>query len=427
MLVIPIASHLHTLLSELSQTRRTVFFAGLPGVGKKLLIQQLALIANETGRKVHLMNWNYSRKPFETPDILAKYPEVDGVTDPVLRKAVGMWSRNAVQSWHATYSEPEHLLIGEIPLIGNRFLELTQVQTDSIEPLLQSEESAFIVPVPSWEVREAIEKIRDETRSNPQHENDKLDAPPQVLRDLWQELNAVARQMGLTKAGDTAPYNPYIYAGVYEALLEARQSQLLLIDQLFRPKVSVHDLKIAHSRLQATEREVSDIFTTLDATLTPEQIKVELDNWHHPLTSQPKIEDPGARLLLPLPETLHNSPESTQLTENQLTALEVVLALPVDAPPAALLPKIDEALTKLTAEANITLANNRKFDVYDSYFNVQRTGENSGVVFLAGLLFAYRNVLDNLAISHDLTVIELSLLRMALESTCNLFRVPAKV
>jgi predicted AAA+ superfamily ATPase len=92
MLVIPISSQLYQVLKELAQTRRMVFITGLPGVGKSLLIQQLALIAKGFGRNVHLLQYNVAREPFETEPTILKYPEVEGVTAPAIRKAVGLWA-----------------------------------------------------------------------------------------------------------------------------------------------------------------------------------------------------------------------------------------------------------------------------------------------------------------------------------------------
>jgi len=62
--------------------------------------------------------------------------------------------------------------------------------------------------------------------------------------------------------------------------------------------------------------------------------------------------------------------------------------------------------------------------VYDSYFNVTRANENCGLVFLTGLLQSYRNVMDDMLIPpHTLTVVELPMLRIALETTLRRFGV----
>ena len=65
---------------------RMVFFSGLPGVGKSLFIRELARVAHALGRNVHLLQWDVVRPAFESRAILARYPERDGATHPVLRE-----------------------------------------------------------------------------------------------------------------------------------------------------------------------------------------------------------------------------------------------------------------------------------------------------------------------------------------------------
>ncbi|PWU23936.1 MAG: hypothetical protein C5B48_07755, partial [Candidatus Rokuibacteriota bacterium] len=47
------------------RARRLVFFAGLPGTGKSLLVQQLAHVAGAAGRRIHLLQWDVARPVFE--------------------------------------------------------------------------------------------------------------------------------------------------------------------------------------------------------------------------------------------------------------------------------------------------------------------------------------------------------------------------
>ena len=143
MLVIPIASNLYEVVKEIVKSKRMLFVTGIPGVGKSLLIQQMALIASAAGREVHLLRYNFAREPFETELNISKYPEIDGVTDPAIRKAVGLWARQAVQKWHEAHPQPNQLLIGELPLIGNRLIELVEPKEDATEPLLTSEQTLF--------------------------------------------------------------------------------------------------------------------------------------------------------------------------------------------------------------------------------------------------------------------------------------------
>jgi hypothetical protein len=424
MLVIPIASDLYETLKGLAATRRMVFMTGLPGTGKSLLIQQLALIASEAGRQVHLLQYNLAREPFETTVNLAKYPELDGVTDPAIRKAVGLWARQAVQRWHQQNPDPAHLLIGELPLIGNRLIELVEKVDDPAEGLLSSEQAMFVVPVPSWEVREVIEAQRAKTIANPQNEREKLDAPPNVLQALWQELNGLARQIGLTRTNPQTPYNPYIYGGVYQALLQHRHSQLLLIDQVLRPAQSVYELAVVVSRLQADAAEVDQAMREIERRYTPETLTEAIADWHAIITADPSPPDPGPALRLPLPENLTSLARPLPLNEAQRTALRAILALPLEAGPAQVLPVLDQALSTLMEglDPGQVTAGVAKFDVYDSYFNVSRSADPNGLVFLAGLLQAYRNVLADLQTPpQTLTVIEMPLLRIALETSLSQF------
>ena len=52
-------------LRDLARDARCVFFAGLPGTGKSLLIHQLAHLAHARGRRVHLLQWDVARPAFE--------------------------------------------------------------------------------------------------------------------------------------------------------------------------------------------------------------------------------------------------------------------------------------------------------------------------------------------------------------------------
>jgi len=112
------------------------------------------------------------------------------------------------------------------------------------------------------------------------------------------------------------------------------------------------------------------------------------------------------------------------LTAVQRTALQKIINLPLDAPPKETIAALDEAIEVLGVETAVptTPANVHKFDVYDSYFNVSRTSEQSGLTFLHGLLQAYRNVLINLQQPpQSLTVVELPLLRIAMETSLRQF------
>ncbi|MEM7290955.1 MAG: hypothetical protein AAF412_11415 [Pseudomonadota bacterium] len=411
---------MYDTFKELAVSQRIVFIAGLPGVGKSLLIQQMALIAGELGRKVHLLQWDVSRKSFETPAIISRYPEIDGVTDPAIRKAAGLWARNAVAQWDKEYKEDEHILIGELPLIGNRLIELVEVHEDEAEALLSHEKVRFVTPVPSWEVREVIEQSREKTISNPANEKEKLDAPPNVLHALWQEVNTLAREIGITKARPDSPYNPYIYGGVYEALLRHRNATSVLVNVVLNPAGSVYDLDVVESVLMASSEEAERIIAEVEDLYDRKSLNEAVDNWHGIITDNPKTPDPGPELHLPLPDELGALAEDTSLTDEQQNRLQALLDAPLDETEQNLIAAIDSALEVLeeSIPEQVVTADVHKFDVYDSYFNVKRTEGNPGPVYIAGLLKAYRNVLTDMSEeAHALSVMEKPMLRIALETT----------
>ena len=413
-----------------------IFICGLPAVGKSQLIDQIGLIAREQGRLIHLLHWNGARGPFEQPPFSERYPERDGVTHPVVRKAVGNWSRRAVQAWSAQHTAPENLLIGEIPLIGNRLLELILPHEDGVESVLTHEEALFLVPVPAWDLRNLIEARRGGPNQPDQieagehtlngsdaPESDKLGAPPKVLRDLWREINGVARHIGLTKARPDAEYNPYIYGGVYEVLLKHRNSRMLLIEEIDPYYVSEESAQLNYPELRPTVTEVAQELKATAAAYSQNYFERLTVDWHLPLTQALPPKDPGPVLQLPLPAELHTAELKVDLSDRQRTALLSILREPVDAPPNVMLPLLDEAIFQLRngVQTQPTLADVKKFDIFDSYFNLQRTRGDEGLSFVTGLLQAYRQVIANLKDDHDLTVIELPMLRIALETTLNLF------
>ena len=143
--ILPRGSALYTTFTGLVESADLVFFAGLPGVGKSLLLQQLALLAGEAGRRVHLLQWDVARQPFERP----RYPLIDGATHPLVIKAAGAWSRRAIVRWDAAFRAKGDMLIGEVPLIGGRFMEIVRPADDAAEAVLCGERTRFVLPVPT--------------------------------------------------------------------------------------------------------------------------------------------------------------------------------------------------------------------------------------------------------------------------------------
>ncbi|MGH7332685.1 MAG: hypothetical protein ACREKS_08050 [Candidatus Rokuibacteriota bacterium] len=220
-------------LTTLAREARFVFFAGLPGTGKSLLVHQMAHLAHARGRRIHLLQWDVARPAFEASEPGRRYPQEAGVTHGVIRLAVGCWARIAVAQWHAQHPGFENVLIGETPFIGHRLVELARRDADAAEPVLVSAWTRFVIPVPTPDLRAHLEAERARRAHHPLHRREQEDAPPAVLRDLWRQLAAVARILGLVgeqaQPEDDTSYNPLIYQRVYEHLLAYRHAQALVL------------------------------------------------------------------------------------------------------------------------------------------------------------------------------------------------------
>ncbi len=276
--VLPADSALLRALREAGRARRCIFFAGLPGVGKTLLIQQQALLAHAEGRAVHLLQWDVARTAFETPALLARYPEVDGVTHAAIRKGVGLWVRDALWRWHAAHPELRHLLIGELPLVGSRLIELARVHEDPAEALLADEQSLFLIPAPTGEVRAAIERSRAREMASPLHEREAANASIDVLRALWPELLRAAPALGVEAGDPAAGYDPIVYVQIYRGLLRHRHTMPLAIDHVLPVSASPYELDTVASELRAEPDEVDRAMQAV-AAWPAARLAAEVDGW----------------------------------------------------------------------------------------------------------------------------------------------------
>src|SRR5918996_2195980 len=159
--VIDEASPLFAALAALAREARLVFFAGLPGTGKSLLLRELAHLAHARGRAIHLLQWDVARPVFEASEAGRPYPQDNGITHGLIRLAVGRWARAAVAAWHPEHPAREGLLIGETPFIGHRLVELARPERDAAEPVLAAPSTRFVIPVPSCALRAHVEAERE--------------------------------------------------------------------------------------------------------------------------------------------------------------------------------------------------------------------------------------------------------------------------
>jgi hypothetical protein len=271
-------------LEGLARDAPMVFVAGLPGSGKSLLIRELAHLAASAGRAIHLLQWDVARPCFEASPAGRRYPLADGVTHVVIRKAVGLWARRAVVRWARPGTVRERVLIGETPLIGGRLIELARPSEDSAEPLLASPSARFLVPVPSRAVREVLEAERARRAERPLHAREREDAPPAVLRALWQELLGAARGLGVAGApADAAtPYDPELYARVYRAVLRHRHAEVASMEVVLpTADVSVYDVAVPRRELTPDPLEIEDLIAEVEARHPDVQtLEREAQRWY---------------------------------------------------------------------------------------------------------------------------------------------------
>ena len=254
-------------LERLVAGGRILMLAGLPGVGKSLLVQQIACMAQRRGRPVFLLQWDVARGAFETPPILARYPEADGFTHAAIKRAAGLWSRGAVLRWHRTTAAPA-LLLAETPLVGGRLMELAAPRLDEAEPLLASEAVQFLLPVPTSEVRAVIEAARERSIKAPRHDRERGDAPPNVLRSLWEDVyreGLAASAVAMPPPG-AIPYDPAAYRSVYLTWLRHRRVAVLEMDRLVSGPRSVYEVGPIAGELAPNPDEVDHVLREVELT-----------------------------------------------------------------------------------------------------------------------------------------------------------------
>jgi len=260
-------------LEAMARDQRLVFFAGLPGTGKSLLIHQLAHLAHARGRRIHLLQWDVARPVFEASEAGRRYPLDRGVTHGVVRLAVGRWARGAVARWYARHRSPEHLLIGETPFIGHRLIDLARPAADEAEPVLISATTTFVIPVPSRSLREHMEAERERRARAPLHPREREDAPPEVLQALWHDL-----------AGAAVPYDPIIYQQAYERLLRHRRAEALpLHARLQTHGMSAYDFAVEAVELVPAPDEADRAVREIEAAYPgPDHVRLAIDGWRQP-------------------------------------------------------------------------------------------------------------------------------------------------
>jgi hypothetical protein len=259
-----------------------VFFAGLPGTGKSLLVHQLAHLASRDGRSVHLLQWDVARPVFEASPAGRRYPLADGVTHPMIRRAAGLWVRQALVDWCERHPGAEHLLIGETPFVGGRFIELARRQEDSVELRLTATSCRFVIAVPSADVRRFLEAERERRAATPLHPREREDAPGNVLRELWRHITEAAGWLGIhAPEDDSGAYDPIVYRRVYERVLRHRNVEIAALGAILPTgRLSVYDFAVTRRDLVPSSAEAAAAIGEIERRYPDLAVlEREIDRW----------------------------------------------------------------------------------------------------------------------------------------------------
>jgi hypothetical protein len=278
--IIPQDSPVFLELTELADNSKVVVFSGLPGVGKSLYVQEFQAIAQSKEIAVDVIQWDVARKAFETSYILAHYPMGDGTVHNGLKLIAGKWLLVRLKQWIEANRDNKKILLIEAPLVGHRFIELVKVNADkSLETFLSSDQFKVVMPIPSRDVRQAIESARaDQVKEDAQVW---LGAKPSVMLMLWKMTCGIANEFGMDiDMSGQPPYNPAIYEYVFSEILKHRHFVPLYIDALFDvPPQSESELHTLDSFI-AEEEEANALAKEIIEQYSESEIDHIVDRWY---------------------------------------------------------------------------------------------------------------------------------------------------
>ena len=254
--ILPPDSAIRARFAELIAEADRVFFAGLPGVGKSLLLQQMALMAAESGRAVALLQWDVLRQPFETP----RYPLQNGATHPLVIQAAGTWLRAALPTLDCD------LLIGELPLVGGRLMELARRMDDAAEPILRDARTQFVIPAPlAGSPAPSSNRAASGPSPRPATKAKPMTPRPMSCARCGGICGSLAHDMELADAPTDDSYAPEVYAAVYLRLLRHRHATVLPVDALLPATESVYAHTDALPQVAATPAEAQKTLRHVEA------------------------------------------------------------------------------------------------------------------------------------------------------------------
>jgi hypothetical protein len=253
---------------------RCIVVVGLPGTGKSFLVRRAARFAVKSGRKVHALQWDMVRLAWDTPGILARFPEVDGITHAAIRGALGMWVRGAMTRWFESHGARDDLLLVEAPVIGGRFSELAKRVSDALETHLAGPRTLFIIVAPTLGLQQELRQRRAAETHAGQDALERHNASLGVIDAQLAAVEQVARLWG-NPPKMPGVYDPELYVEVMRAVLKHRHVLVVRPDSRSDEHGSVYDLGPEIVRIRATEEEVARTIAAAERNL--EQLRKEVE------------------------------------------------------------------------------------------------------------------------------------------------------
>jgi hypothetical protein len=253
---------------------RCIVVVGLPGTGKSFVVRRVARLAAGGARRVHVLQWDVARLAWDTPEILARFPEVNGITHAAIRGALGMWVRAAAARWFESCAAHGDLLIVEAPVIGGRFSELAKRLEDALEPHLAHPRTLFVVVAPTLEVQQELRRRRAAESGGGAHAFERHNASVGVLDVQLAAVEHVARLWG-NPPKIPGVYDPELYVETMRAVLKHRHVLVAQPDSLLTALGSVYDLGAGIVRVAATAEEVAATIAAAERDLARLRKEVE--------------------------------------------------------------------------------------------------------------------------------------------------------
>lgn len=253
---------------------RCVVVVGLPGMGKSFWVRRMAAAAAAGGRPVHLLQWDIARLAWDTPEILERFPEVNGITHAAIRGALGMWVRGALARWFQSHAAGRDLLIVEAPVIGGRFSELAKRADDPAETHLVDPRTLCVIVAPTTQLQGELRRRRAEESLTRADALERHNASLAVLDVQLAAVEHVAQLWGHTPSAP-GTYDPELYVLVMREVLRHRHVRVMRPAALVHAGGSVYDFPPEVLRIQASAEEVRA--STAAAARQLDKLRAEVD------------------------------------------------------------------------------------------------------------------------------------------------------